>query len=339
MTSKRGITRDNHYVPQFYLKNWSRNGSDVRCFNGVLRHKGQRAWNNSHIKSSCCQRDFYTDIIDGSDDDKVEHYYQSIENSASPIFDKIKNGESLQTADMQELIEYAIAQMTRTPAFFNYVNEIMPTIFERAAQRVGRELESGYDPDFAPKSPDLANQLLPISGSLNGQELTIESCCSRHMFLSSALSFSKGDIANLLRRSSWEILESDLPFLTSDNPVVLLRKNLINHEWRVGLMGSNQDRIEYVYLPLSPKQVLIARPFAPSAAHEKLALTPQLFRLLQQGTVRNATRYVFGIREDPAVAQWRPPAIDQELFETLEDERRLRNSSNLEIERDFFPVP
>lgn len=33
MGSTRQITRDNHYVPQFYLKRWSKNGNTINVYN------------------------------------------------------------------------------------------------------------------------------------------------------------------------------------------------------------------------------------------------------------------------------------------------------------------
>lgn len=341
MTSSQGITRDNHYVPQLYLKHWSNNGNTVCTYNGILRNKAQKAWRNTSIKKSGYQRDFYTDIIDGFEDDKIERYFKGIEDSAVPVFKKIRDDEAVSDSELSDLIEYMIAQLTRTPAFFNYSNEIVAANIDSNAQSACKALETTTKDDDRSErlTQSLADKLMPISGSLDGLDVTIEVGCGRSMFISSALRFRDGEMANLFRNLHWHILTTDQHFLTCDNPVVLLRRNVFNRKWTVGLKGTPQDYLQYIYMPLTPQHVLIAK--FPGSTEEQggMVLTPNLFRLLQKGIVLNAIRYVYGVREEQCVERWRPPTINQELFDSLDEERRSWNQSNLEIEGDFFPKP
>jgi len=140
MSTKEAITHDNHYVPQFYLKYWSNNGNTIHSYNGILRHKSGLGWQTKPIKSTACLQDYYTDEIDGVDDDKVESLFEKSENKTRPIFEQIKSTGFISDSEMSTLIDYTIIQIARTPAFYKFSNSITESMFDQLFRNLVQNL-------------------------------------------------------------------------------------------------------------------------------------------------------------------------------------------------------
>lgn len=341
MPSKRNITRDNHYVPQFYLKYWSNNGNTIHSYNGILRHESGRGWKTSPIKSTACLQDYYTDEIDGIDDDKVESLFEKSENEARDVFEKIKKNRPLSDSEMSILVEYLIKQIARTPAFYEFSNSIITEskfnqLFQEIVDNLGSE---DIGADAKQIAPDHGNSYLPLNLEMNKADRTItaETCTGRHAFLSSALSFPNGKIANLLRNADWKIIPCKESLLTSDNPVVFLRYSQAENGWITGLRARSSHDLKAVFFPVTPHHLLITLFGASKERVNTLVMTNDLCDFIQRGTVFNAQRYIYSNSANERVLLWRPQLVDKDIYDALETERKSWHESNLELEKDFFP--
>lgn len=339
MPSKQNITRNNHYVPQFYLKYWSNNGNTVRSYNGIIKHKSRKGWHSTPIKSTACYQDYYTDEIDGIDDDKIEHFFEKMENKAKPIFDRVKRNNHLNESEMHILVDYLIIQISRTPAFYEFSNDITASNFDPLFRKTIARL-STRDDFTKPSKPThtTGKDFLPLNLEVDKEAKTItaETCIGRHIFLSSALSFTDGKIANLLRQSNWKIITSEESLFTSDNPVVFLRFDRVEGDWKTGLKAYSSYDLIAVYLPITPKHLLITFLGATEERIKSIVGTDDFFELIQRCTVNNARRYIYSTCDDSRVLLWRPQTVCSETYEALEKERKSWHSSNLKLEKDFF---
>mgnify|MGYP001052903170 CR=1 FL=1 len=340
MSTKEAITHDNHYVPQFYLKYWSNNGNTIHSYNGILRHKSGLGWQTKPIKSTACLQDYYTDEIDGVDDDKVESLFEKSENKTRPIFEQIKSTGFISDSEMSTLIDYTIIQIARTPAFYKFSNSITESMFDQLFRNLVQNLGTeGAHPSVERVEHRDETPYLPLNLEMNRTDRTItaETCIGRHAFLSSAMSFIDGKIANILRHSHWRIISCEESLLTSDNPVVFLRFNQIEKGWMTGLQANADHDLKAVYFPITPHHLLITLFGASQQSLDSLAMTNDLCAFIQRGTVYNAQRYIYSNSSDNRVLRWRPQLIDRDAYDALEDERKSWHESNLKLEKDFFP--
>ena len=59
----QNITRRNHYIPQFYLKNWSLDGKTIRTYSILVSNANVPYWTQQSIKNTAVWNDFYTRVV------------------------------------------------------------------------------------------------------------------------------------------------------------------------------------------------------------------------------------------------------------------------------------
>jgi len=212
---------EHHFVPQFYLRNFSLDG---RCINrlGPDDHKHIL---KASIKNQCSKRGFY------DFHPKAEETLSLVEGRAASIIRELLGSEStnsLSSSDFSELMVFIVLQQCRTAAMADENNEVTDWIAKmwvgpKAAER-GIDLNTVSIHDKYPTAIPLsaAVQLVPSTLDLQKQ---------------------------LLINSTGE------PFITSDNPVVL--HNHFAEESIGSGAGGWECRGIQVFFPLSPNATLM----------------------------------------------------------------------------------
>ena len=102
-----------HYVPVFYMKNFSSNGKSF----SVLQVEKQRIINNASVRNQCQEKYFYGENLN------LEHQYQEYEKSWSAAIHNIIDGNPISEIDKDSLKEFALFQRSRTRAASDYRKE------------------------------------------------------------------------------------------------------------------------------------------------------------------------------------------------------------------------
>jgi len=96
------ITHDNHYVPQFYLKNWSNDGNTIWVCRTLVSDKRIPYWTTSPISNLAFYRDLYTIKKNGEDADDLERKLnREFETPAYTVIEKIKEDQTLKQDDWE----------------------------------------------------------------------------------------------------------------------------------------------------------------------------------------------------------------------------------------------
>lgn len=346
--TKRQITHNNHYVPQFYLRRWSKNGNTVNVYDRIIRHEAMRGWKTKSIKSTACWPDFYTDEVDGFDDDKFEHYCHGFEDAAKGAIDTIQANETLSSKEMESLVDFLILQLARTPSFVKFVQDFCKgsfgSVFESTVRDVERDTATGAISDKLKSmrkddhGADLHSLPMRITLDRNSSSISAEMYTGRQSFLSMALHIIEGMVGELLRSAEWTVMKTREPLLTSDNPVVIMKKDYPNG-WSTGLNKGLIGGFSFVYLPLTPRHLLITRIGFSRDAVDAFMLSEESMELLQWGIVSNAHRYVYAMSEDERVEQWRPQLLNREIYDDLDAERKRWHQDNIRIESQYRLTP
>ena len=97
---ENNITHDNHYVPHFYLKNWSLDGKHIYVYSLLVSDSRVPYWTHQYIKSTAVWNDFYTRNNGKSEIDDFERWFNSeFESPAQKVLDNIKNGLNISIQD------------------------------------------------------------------------------------------------------------------------------------------------------------------------------------------------------------------------------------------------
>lgn len=214
-------TRNQHYVPQFLLKNFaSSKKSFIWTYDKVAKENN---WNSIKERpiSKVASEDFFYDQIENNKEFTFEYELGKVEREVAPIVEKIVQHKNILiiTHIERERLSYFIAiQFIRTKWRLNLIKSQSLDFTEKVAEAFGVVQE------------ELDHKSLWFS-----------------LFESASL-FSKA-----IKNKVWFLGESEKLFYSSDNPVVL--QNSVNSNELRGTLGLDSYGIE-IYLPISDSLLL-----------------------------------------------------------------------------------
>ena len=347
MSEPNHITRNNHYVPRFYLRLWSGNGNTIQVFNGVIKNAAMRGWRNRSIRGTACWSNFYTDTVDGQDDDKFERLLHDYEDATKRVIDKLNGPIVLDESDISTLVQFAIVQAVRTPSFMSFSQELIERTLQPALGEVVKTLEKELDDGSIFERgvaltknvrPGIRSMLMNIEVDSQIPAVKAETCAGRHNYIAIALRIIEGKVGKLLKSCNWMLLKSPKMLLTSDNPVTFLHIHG-GGKWSVGLAEGLINYPTLAYMPVTPHYVLFTRIGCSRQEMESVVLGEDLYRVIQKGTVFNARRYVYGRTQEPCVGAWRPQIVNPDAYDLLDEERINWHQSNAGLEEGFSYLP
>ena len=219
----------NHYVPKFYLKNFSilGLGKSVWCFDKALKKKFK-----INVKNIGCEKGFYSQ--------EIETYLSGIESKASPVLKKIINHKDLKKLQWHEreiLASFIAVQDNRT----HEVRETMKPATKQLLEWIIASM-----PDENKKS--LSTEEIKNYINRKAEEMAVET-------QEDVLKESIEQFSNMLLGLQWILLENntEIPLWTSDNPVN--KVNPIKAPPYMPNLGYLCAGVA-IYFPLTPKLCL-----------------------------------------------------------------------------------
>lgn len=243
-----------HYVPKFYLKNFSiSNREDYIC--AYQRNKKIFVTN---IKNVAVEKNFYTfkNKITGEMNDIVEKTFSLLEGKVSPLIKKLTktnylkltNGEKtllscfisilhLRNLSSKERLKNVHLEMTKQVLTISAQNR---EFFKKHIKKAGIKIEGEKGIE------EFRKFLLEKKYELYSDDDSY--------FLAKSLILAQ-DLAPVIFFKEWNILESDSSrvFVTSDNPVSLIRPRDLPQFYGVGFING------LITIPISPKRCLFLK--------------------------------------------------------------------------------
>ncbi|MCX6148670.1 MAG: DUF4238 domain-containing protein [Candidatus Kapabacteria bacterium] len=235
------MKKRHHFIPQFYLGGFT----DQNNPNHIYRYTKNRSKLISlSIKDACVQSHYYAfTMIDGKkDSEKVENYFQIIEFETSKILKKIAIRIELNFEERTILSHFIAFQLTRVPAFRNWILENKANHIKQVIQLAASNKES-FDTTlnnvFEKKEKEINSEKLR-EFCLNGNyDIEYSEETSLQFMVTLAM-----DVAKIIYKMNWGFINSPNGsyFLTSDNPVFLAdpSRNL-NSLFCIGLIDRNVE--------------------------------------------------------------------------------------------------
>lgn len=340
-----GITRNNHFVPQFYLRNWSEDDKTIASYRLLVPHSNVPRWSKVSVRSLAVREDLYTEVIDSAEVDRFERWIkEEFEDPAVPVFEKVKADHDLSQTDWQHLARFFAAQDLRTPASLleslrrweQTIPDLIQSTLERSVQeyttskdtvrrRQTRIPEPGKDTLGRSFRVVIDRDAEAPSGMV---QVRAEITPGRSMWIASIEHLLSG-VAQHLQRHKWAIAEPSVgwEWPTSDHPAMRLN---YYEPGRYDFAGGWGNPGTDLLLPLTPWHLMysqVGRDHGP-----RLRFSREKTAELQRLICLRAHREIF-VRAPLKRLEWfRPRVVDADMFdaEAAEWERWHQQQSEVE---------
>ena len=321
-----GLSRDNHFVSQGYLRNWSDDGHAIQAYRILASHESVPEWSGRQIRGVAFRRDLYTRIDRrGNESDEIEQWIaDEIESPALAAIEKAANNKRLSPDDWKHMALFFVVQDLRTPSNFlecmERWREDLPKLIHKTLQdsveRMRKARRAGHEPPSVPPSEDdPAGLKVQIHRNEDGSGRIYASVTAgRAMWLQEMRRLLSG-IAKRLTKHKWSVASpaKDLEWITSDHPALKLNYYRPRSYDFGGGWGSRGTEL---ILPLSPHHLLYTQIGKKSAP--RFEFSKEKTRELQQLLAERAHRWIFARLPMEEMSRFRPQVVDPEAFRAEE---------------------
>lgn len=336
--------RNNHYVPELYLKNWSRDGNTIYSYRLLVSTNKVKKWNLKSIKETAFFTDLYTRYCTDGETDEIENWLNDeFEMPAKESIVKAISGDPLKPNDWRNLIRFIAAQYVRTPArlqkTFTRWKLNMPATVETALKNATDELENNKNDNNINPSPALDSTLSILNSKVTINSLgdgtsriLLETGVNRSMWLWS-VKHALTEIIDVLHDHKWQIIRSDpnIDWITSDDPVICLNfydKDNYNFEGGWGQKGTE------IICPISPKLMLYTQ--VGDKKRKDPILSKELSASFQKLFGEHAFRFIFADHPIESIGSIRKRHISIESFNAEQKEWIEWNDKQKASESSFI---
>ncbi|MBA7652305.1 hypothetical protein ES703_60135 [subsurface metagenome] len=240
------MKKKQHYVPQFYLKNFAihkKSGEySIRCYN-----KKRDKWYNSNITQVAMERYFY----DKRDPPVIENYFSQLEGQHATVYHKIVDDQTIKNLtndDKLSMAEYIFTQNERTRSTRIRNIQIVKIVYKNLERQ-------GKLPPYEKLDDRYKKWLLESRGAMGQFNIMFNPIEDEQGNLQ-----EPKEIVEIISKLDWILVKNNLKleFYTSDHPVMVW--NPPPSEDGViqgyGVQSYNADGVE-IYFPLTPRLCLV----------------------------------------------------------------------------------
>ena len=145
--SPQNITRDNHYLPEFLLRQWASEGK-IFLYRILVSAPTVLEWQQKPTSSVGFRDDLYTLFSGGREVDEFEKWTQAIETPAATSIHKLTAGSQITPQDWRNIIRLVALQDLRTPQGFLELRKlwdrIIPDALNKSMEEAIEHLESAH---------------------------------------------------------------------------------------------------------------------------------------------------------------------------------------------------
>ncbi len=114
-----GLSKDNHFVPQGLLRQWSDDGKRIFGYRTLVSHAQVPEWQHCSIRGLASQEHLYTTVDSSSESDEFERWIErEFETPGLMAIQALVQGSRLSPADWQAMLKFTMLQDIRTPLHF-----------------------------------------------------------------------------------------------------------------------------------------------------------------------------------------------------------------------------
>lgn len=282
------IPTRNHYIPQFYLRNFSQDKENVYRLD-----KTNSEIQRLPIPVVGFQKNLYTYLTKSGKRKSLEQMFSQMEGLAANAIDKLRSRKQLTIQERSDLSMFLGSQMVRTPA---YQKQMLSAHQELATKRLRISLKM--------TPPERIQQILKERGEsvsiekakdlidfgTNEDRSTVHFDYPPGYWIKNMLTLTL-ELYPIFEICNWEVRHSvtSFGFLTSDHPFMLIPGEKPHPFYGVGLLTPKAKKV----IPLAADMCLVAHEPSENPIIVHTEADKDFFRKVNKWTVRNAEKYVF----------------------------------------------
>lgn len=238
-------TKRQHYIPQFYLRNFSIDKENLWVFDRVTNK-----WRFQKIQNIAYENKIYFYQVEGSEE-SLEDIFTLIENLAKPIIDKLLEKKEINGWEKADLAMFVASLSTRIPVSRRKTEKFAESEYKNFARK------TFSDPDKVramAKKGNLdkkeINGLVEFATDGSRYFVKFPSNVWLYTMLMSSLEF-----ARLFINMNWTVVyfKKENALITSDNPLILLGPKNRSSDSYYGLVTPGSHKI----VPLASNVCLV----------------------------------------------------------------------------------
>ena len=311
------ITRDNHYVPRFYLKNWSDDGKTIFVYQTLVSDESVDMWQKKSISKIGSYQDLYTVQCDGEDNDDIEKWLnEDFETPVCKVIEKIKRDEKINIEERNCLLRFMASQYVRTPAsifrHFTRMENVFSSTTKNMSINISADKIKSYN-SVDHTSPKPWTSEIPLSCKVDRDRGEIEFrilpgkssylCEVKHLLT---------ETYKVLLKQRWHIVKAPngIEWPTSDDPVICLNYyGPDNYDFGGGWGRKNSE----IIFPLSRKYLLYTQ-IGNFRKTCDLHMSEKYSLFVRNLIVEHAHRYVFAPERIKGMLLLHHRVVNRELF-------------------------
>ena len=339
------FTQKNHYVPRLYLKHFADESGYLYRYKTLIPKSNVRKWKRVNIGGVGYHLHLYTRVLADGQTDEIEQWLnRDFETPAEESIGKAVTGDRLTKEDYRLLTRFVAAQIVRTPAFLIENLPRWRELAEREVKQVSKRIEdriaqSRYTSESFEEEPSPDTEYYPFrissENSPDGKSvfLKAETVVGRGTWIF-AMRHLLINTVHRLSEHKWTILsaEDDLPWFTTDDPVVRLNfRNASDYDFK-GAWGVPKTNI---FLPLSPSHLLFTQVGERSFQRNEI-LPRHMAITIRKMIAEHAHRYIFSPAPDNTIPQFRPQIVDADAMKNEQEQWRIWHEEQSAAERKLL---
>jgi hypothetical protein len=337
------LCKDNHYVPQFYLKRWSTDGLHINGYHTLVSHPKIPLWKQYSIRSIAYYKYLYTKMSKNGEVDEFERWLgKEFESPAENSIDKAITGHQMSYSDWQDIIRFIAAQYVRTPARLLENMERWQKQFPELMQNILNDLVVNLKKHAIPDQTNLTtfeNDTFPgnvkiVPNAEKGtSRIEVNALTGRGMWLWEMKVLLTNTVNELLKHK-WCILFAppEFEWITNDDPVVCLN---YYSDGKYDFKGGWGSKGSEIICPISPRHLCYThignKP--PSNRYLSIDLSIKFQKLFAE----RAYRWIFAKRPLNDIAAYRPRIVDKIKFDHEKEEWLKWHTEQSMVEPYFEP--
>jgi hypothetical protein len=317
------LTRDNHFVPQLYLKNFATTSGEILEYRILVSHSSVPMWKPVNVAGTAYEKNLYTRIVRGEEADDIEQWLnREFESPTKEPLQKVLADEELTQNDWEILVRFLASQIVRTPAFLiknlprwnQMAAKILDQSLEDVVARLYEAKTSGrkiiHDPaphaEYFPMQIDRKD--LPEEKKV---QLKAKVVVGRGLWFYT-MKHTLTNTLKVLHKHKWTILEAPdrLEWFTSDDPVVCLNfRSEMDYDFDGGW---NRQRANILF-PLSSRHLMFTE--IGVGAYPRRVPSRYYARMFRRMIAEHAHRRIYSLAEDGKIPQLKPRVVDAAAFQ------------------------
>lgn len=286
------FAKKQHYIPQFYLKNFSQDNEHIYIYDKKVGDKGEFRYQTT--VQIAHENHFYTIRTKRGTKENLEDLFCQFEGDAAKIIDKVRKERRITTEEKEKLALFVAFLYARTPTFKTRTETMHSKMGEKISRMMFKVAPRTMLKKFfkEKEGKDFSDEEIDnlVDFATNPKRSKIRFDFPNEYWIKIMLNIAT-DIAPAFFGMNWLFLFTKRPyaFITSDNPFLLVPPENYDRFWGVGLLTPKARKI----IPLSSDMCLMMGDLSENPVVVHTETDKKFFRQVNEHLMLECDRFCF----------------------------------------------